>query len=254
MILLIFPICDRIELLPYFFRYYSTIGVTKFVCGLYNGKNSPYFQEIANYQSLYDLEMRPTFTCAFEQYNPVREMRGLNRIREEFATKCDWYCIADLDEFHFFGGKSIPQVIQQAERSGYEAVHGLLSDRIAIDGIFPEIDLEQALDTIFPLACNLSKCSGACCHKVVLAKTNVKIGPGHHHTKATTWRNAAEVHHFKWQKGVYEVIEDRFRRYTKQEMRWARIQLPAALQLIHRGGVSLDNPKLRITMAPRLGI
>ena len=251
--LLIFPVFNRIELLPQFLRYYSLLGITRFVCGLYKGEESPFYGDIMAFQARYDLEIRTSLACSIDAYNARGEKRGLNKIREEFAKDSGWYCIADLDEFHFFRGKSIPHIIQEAESGGYEAVHGVFSDRIALDGSFPELDGRKTLDDTFPLVCDLSKCAGRTCDKIVLAKAFVKIEVGHHTARAKTWRNAAEVHHFKWHKGAYEVLEDFHRRYARQGLRWAKTEYPAVLELMHRSGIKLDNPNLRIQTAPRIG-
>src|ERR1041385_6881970 len=117
--LMIFPVCDRVELLPYFLRYYQAMGATQFVCGLYNGKRNRLDKSIAAFESHYHLHIRTSVTCNRDRFSPVNEALGLNAIREEFAGPFGWYGIADLDEFHYFGGRTIPEQIHAAEKGGY---------------------------------------------------------------------------------------------------------------------------------------
>jgi hypothetical protein len=248
--LIIFPVCDRIKLLPYFLQYYSSIGATQFVCGLYNGEKSLLYNKVSSYKRHFNLQIQTSFTSDPSLWNTHSETHGLNRIREEYSKKYDWYCIADLDEFHYFKGKTLPEMVQEAEQGGYDAMHGVFFDRIAIDGAFP--DIKGTLDKTFPLVCDLTKCARLASSKIVMARNHVKIHSGHHKTNAKTWYNAAEVHHFKWSKGVYESITFHYNRYQRQGLRTAD-GWPRILKLID-GGVDIANPKLRVRPASKLGI
>ena len=251
--LIIFPVLDRIKLLPFFLKYYASMGATQFVCALYNGERNPLYDQILSFASQYNLHLRTSVNCNFDRYSPQREMLGLNKIRMEFAGKSDWYGIADLDEFHFCGGRTIPETIGEAEARKSNAVHGVFFDRIAAGGGFSEIGA-ASLDDTFPLSCNLTFCSGAACNKIAFARSHVRIERGHHHAKTTVWRNAVEVHHFKWQKGIFEMYEDRYRRFKRLGLPQANRELPAMLKLINRNGINIDNKKLAIKPASKIGI
>jgi hypothetical protein len=249
--LMIFPVYGRIDLLPYFLKYYSSLGVSQFVCGLYDGKKNPSYEQILSFRSQYRLIVRPSVDSTLATYNPVTEAHGLNVIRMEFMPHYPWYAIADLDEFHCFSGKSLPKVALQAESLACDAVHGVFVDRIAADGSFPKIS--GILDDVFPLACNLTHCFGGCCRKIVLARSRVKISSGHHRANGRIWYNAAEVHHFKWHYAIHEVIHDCHKRYQKQGLRWAMRELPLAKKLISEK-IDLHNKRLRVRQAAILGI
>jgi hypothetical protein len=194
--LMIFPVFDRIKLLPYFLRYYSSQGVTQFVCALYNGERNLLYNQILHFKRCYNLHIRTSLICKIEEFSPQGETLGLNKIREEFAKEFEWYCIADLDEFHFCGSKTFFEMVQEAEINGFNAIHGVFFDRIAEDGSFPEIQ-DKPLDETFPLSCNLTFCSGAGCNKIAFAKSNIRIECGHHRAEANVWPNMVQVHHFK---------------------------------------------------------
>lgn len=249
--IIIFPICDRIRLLPYFLRYYASLGAKEFVCGLYNGEQNPLYDQVREVGSSYGLHVHTSVACVFEKYRGALEIDGLNWIRQKYAIKHGWYCIADLDEFHHFHGQSLAEVARSAEHNSFTAIHGQFIDRISADGTFP--DLQGSLDATFPLGCDLSLCAGLACRKIALAKSQVAITAGHHDAQANICRNAAEVHHFKWSNGVREMVVDKHRRYREQALPWATEQLPKLLKLIENG-IDLSNPNLNLRPAAKLGI
>lgn len=65
--------------------------------------------------------------------------------------------------------------------------------------------------------------------------------------------NAAEVHHFKWSRGVGRRLEDHFQAHQRRGYNWAKKEIPQALKLI-RHGLNLRNPRLRVRSAIRLGV
>jgi hypothetical protein len=250
--LMILPINERIELLPYFLRYYSALGVTRFVCGLYNGESNPLYPQIAVWASHYDLHIRNTVLAGqADHYLPDIELPGLNRIREEFAADYRWFAIADLDEFHYFGGPNLPEMEEEAERRGCEAVHGIFFDRVSADGGFPEIN--GPLDKTFPLVCNLTARAGQPHDKITLARSHVSITSGHHQVAARVWRKAVQVHHFKWSRGVGQRIEAHYLKAKAMGIARRVAAMRPQLELV-RQRVNLRDPRLRVFPAPRLGI
>jgi hypothetical protein len=249
--LIIFPVYSRVKLLPYFLRYYSSIGITHFVCALYDGKNNPLYQQIIKFSTRYNLTVRTSIDSRVKPYNPYNEMHGLNKIRREFRKKYDWYCIADLDEFHFFNGLELIQVRQKAEKLGCVAAGGKFVDRVAENGAFPPI--RGPLDETFPLGCDLTFCLGARHQKISMAQSNIEICLGHHNVKAKVAWGLSETHHFKWHRGMKMTLQQRYKNYSKQGIPWAKRELPLQLRLA-QSGINFDEPSLRIRRAQRLGI
>jgi len=249
--LVIFPVRDRIELLPYFLKYYTTIGATRFVCGLYGGRKSPLYKPMAAFQKKYDLAILSSGEIAYEEFNARLEAVGLNKIRRKVVKRGEWYAIADLDEFHYCKGRTLPEVAAAAQAAGCHAVQGIFRDRIAADGQFPRI--HGRLDDTFPLACRLTSRAGLSSRKIVLAKWHVAIAPGHHRANTKVLPKAAWVQHFKWSAGVSERAAQMHQRYTQQGRRWAIRDLPRLQRLI-QNGVNLNDRRLHIEPAVRLGI
>lgn len=249
--LVLFPVHDRVGLLPYFLRYYTSIGATRFVCALFNGKANPVYAKIASFQTRYPLQICPSFVARVEKYNPFDEKRALNRLRLEFCEKAQWYCIADLDEFHYFEGKSMLDAVRKAKRHKFQAVGGVLVDRLAANGKFPPI--RGSLDKTFPLGSDLTYCCGANNGKISLARYDVTIELGHHYTYVEIGWGISETHHFKWSRGVYRTLALRQKFYSKQGVPWAKTELPVQLSLTRRG-VNLAMPNLRLRKADKLGV
>jgi hypothetical protein len=234
-------------LLPYFFRYYSSIGATEFACILFYGQKNPAFAELVDYQKQFNLKIYPTASNSLE-YDAAIECRTQNEVRLSYASQFSWYCIADLDEFCYFGGKTLPVIAAEAESLGFEAIHGVYVDRLARDGSFPKIN--GSLDKAFPFGSNLTKCAGLNHRKVPIAKNHVPIRCGHHGTEANLWREQAKVHNFKWYEGIISIIEEKHRRRLSHGV----TRTAALLELIKTGGVDLSNPKLRVWKAAHLGV
>lgn len=250
--IVIVAICDRISLLPHFLSYYSRIGGTRFIVALYNGDKNPLYKEVEAFNRYYDLHIRPSIICPWEEFNGPREARGLNLIREEFSPKDGWYCAADLDEFVYREGKTLPEIVAEAESAGYEAVHGEFLDRISSTGkLVPVGDL---LDECFPLCCNLSRHGGVTMSKIPLARSHLEIWSGRHRVGTKMcWYNATEIHHFKWTSEIRNVLEVRYKSYVAQRLPWAE-ESKRFLDVTATGGIDVSDPKFNVRPAALLGV
>lgn len=220
--LVICPIFDRIELLPFYLRHYTNLGATQFVFAVWNGETNPLWHRIDDWKFDYPIELRKSVECPIESYNGPSETVGLNRMREEFRKTHDWFCVADLDEFCWFkDGASMRAVAGEADMAGFSSVHGFFHDRFARDLSFPAIDPSKTLDEQFPLRADATGWHGANTNKVCLARTNVPILSGHHGATGAIWMNQIEVHHFKWTQGVEARLQERFKHLTGQGVHWA---------------------------------
>lgn len=246
--LVIFGINDRADLLPYFTKYYASIGATHFACIITDGSRNPLYDTIRSYLADYDSSFFQSFRK--DGFSPHAESKVANRIRIEFSTRFQWYCVADLDEFYYFSGQNFGEVIPEATARGFDAVHGLFVDRLSKDGTFPPIC--GTLDAAFPLGSNLSQCFGLIHHKIPLAKIHLKIGSGHHKVGGKCWRRKVEVHHFKWHSGIVDSLQAKYARKLRQHPAWAN----RVLEMLNaiRGGTLNDRPRLRLWTASKLGV
>jgi hypothetical protein len=249
--LVICPIFDRCDLLPFYLRYYTRLGATQFVVALWNGERNPVFEVVKSYTN-WPIEIRTSIECLVKDYNGPDESHGLNQIRLEFKERgFPWYCLADLDEFCWFkDGKTMPQIVAEAEAAGFNAVHGTFYDRLARNGKFPPIG--EVLDDTFPLTAEITKAMGATTGKVPLSHIDLAVESGHHYTKGKPWWNQVEVHHFKWTDGVVGRLRERDMYFTAQGLPWSG-ESKRCLEAVLDEDFS-TNPRYRWREARKIGI
>lgn len=251
---LIVSIYDRVDLLPFFLRFYQERGIDRFVVALHNGEDNPLYWPILVHKKKYDLHVRASILCAKDQYSNAAETPGLNRIREEFVKPREWFAIADSDEFVIcYQRLSFPQLAQIAEHErNCLGVHGNVIDRMASDGQFPPVDLKRSLDEQFPLALDITRTTGCNFNKVPLARGDVEILHGHHNISGMTWYRAVEVHHFKWTQGVQDRLRERQTAYYKQRAP-GREEVTSFLRQT-KNGVNLQEATYKIRPAVPVGV
>jgi hypothetical protein len=246
--LVICPIFDRCDLLPFYLRYYTRLGATQFVVALWNGERNPVYEVIRSYTD-WPIEIRTSIECLIKDYNGPDESNGLNRIRTEFNDRFPWYCLADLDEFCRFNG-TMPEVAAAAEKEGYEAVHGVFYDRFALKG-YPPIRQDTTLDETFPMMADATRLLGANHNKIPLSRSDVEVESGHHFTKGKTWWNQVEVHHFKWTDGLVGRLRERDMFFTAQGLPWSG-ESRKFLQAVEDDDIR--TPNFRFREARKIGI
>lgn len=252
--LVICPIFDRIELLPFYLTYYTRLGATQFVMALWNGRDNLLYELVQAYAGQYPIELRTSITCPVSKYNGPDESNGLNQILDEFRGKHEWYCVADLDEFYWFdGGRIFRQVIETCAQNCHLAVHGTFCDRFARGYSYPPIMQGQSLDATFPLICDVTRCHGGNDNKITLCHSSIKIESGHHYTstKQIGW-NMTEVHHFKWTEGILDRLRERDAFFHQQGMLWAgeSKRFIGALEM----AAYMEDPNYRTREARSLGV
>lgn len=249
--LAIVTIKDRIALLPYFLRYYQSVGCSRFIVALYQGTENPLYPAIEEFRSVADLEIRTSVCCPPDQWCGQVEAEAVERIRQTLPDQ--WHVIADLDEFYWMPeGRKLQEVAQNAQEEGYGAVTTFLADRIAQDGSLTPPG--ESLCETYPLACNLTESVGGCRHKILLARMSVPLWSGHHFVAdKTPVKHYGECQHFKWQPGVLDFLMARYEAYTRLKLPWA-IEGPKTVEKFVNGKLNMADPSIRTWPAVRLGI
>jgi len=247
--LVLFTTKDRIALLPYFFRYYLSIGATRFICCLFQGRNNPHYPEIEAWKGKVDLEIRDGVMEEAVWCGPA-DAKAVDRIR---ATLRDpWHVVADLDEFYWTAGVTLQDMMARLEAGGYAASVCRLVDRFAADGSL--VAPGETLDGTYPLATNLTESFGACCFKLNIVRTTLELRSGHHDTQhgapLLAW---GECHHFKWVPGILEILEERVHRLRKLNLPWSEEGIRTKAKFVN-GKLNFKDPDLKTWPAPLLGI
>jgi len=249
--LVVFTAKDRIALLPYFFRYYLSIGATRFLCCLYRGQKNPLYPAIENWRNYLDLKIQSTGDFDVEAYCGPSEAAAVERIR---ATLTDpWHVIADLDEFYWLPpGTTLQNMVVKLEAGKYTAASCHLIDRIAEDGSLAPPG--AMLDITYPLAFNLTQAIGACPNKIAIVSARTPLQSGHHNvadgSPTLAW---GEFHHFKWLPGIIELLVERSVYFTRLGLPWAAEGWRTAGMFID-GKLDLKNPAIKTWLAPPVGV
>jgi hypothetical protein len=219
--LVICPIFDRCELLPFYLRHYTRLGASRFVLALWDGPRNPQWDAVQAASRDFPVTLETSTKCSREEFNGPVEAAGIKRLVAARASQHEWYCIADLDEFCYFGGRTMPECAQEATKMGYSALHGRFVDRVAADGTLPEITPQSVLDDLFPMQAAMSSKAHVCQDKVPMALTRLGVESGHHKVHGGgLWKHAVEVHHFKWTAGLQERLKERAELFLAQGLSW----------------------------------
>ena len=253
MITVFVTVLDRIELLPYFLEYYSKLGADRFVVIASGGFKSPIWKQLEYHK------LREMFYliegCVGDPHGDA-ENDALNEARHGFQD--GWHVVCDLDEFHSFGGSSLPAMVIGLERSGIDATQHLFADRLANDLSFSPIS--GSLDDTFPLKSNLSEIMGCAASKIGLIRHDISTIVGHHHCltppNAHYWKilkNDFETHHFKWVSGIVDRIRERIELFDRIGVSYVS-ESKKFLTFIKDGKLDPETPGLKIEPAVKLGI
>lgn len=201
-------IVDRVGLLPFFLRYYSKQGITRFVYILFNGDKNPCYPELSAMSQGYTWEMRP-FEGDQGRYQPQYEVCPINLAKEEFVKPDEWYAVADLDEFHHYG-VAFPQVVEEAKRRGFQCIWSMLVDRFGPGASSLPLRQDLTLDEQFPLCSHITEWSGGNPYKVGLQVGEFEIYCGHHCARDWGYRRG-KTHHFRWHGQYRNYLAERLR-------------------------------------------
>lgn len=193
-----------------FVDHYAKLGVTRFEIAFHFVQSTPTGLREATLRESARLVGSPSSVSS----GPWRaETNGLlrDRIRANHAAG-EWAVVTDVDEFQYHP-VSVQEVTAMAARGGRATVEGLLFDRVAASGRPVAIDPSDGIDKTYALGGFITHyLVGGDCRKVTLARSDVVLGSGNHHSPTHPARVGAPVspvHHFKWRQGVIEYLERR---------------------------------------------
>jgi len=247
--LVVFTAKDRMALLPYFFRYYLSIGATRFLCCLQQGQNNALYETVAAWKTKLDLEIKPTGLvlpwCGPNEAFEVEHIRA--------GIKDPWHVIADLDEFYWLPkGTTLQDMVAKLEAGNFKAASCHLIDRIATDGSL--VAPGETLDDTYPLAFNLTRAIGACFDKIAIVRTGTPLRSGHHgladDSPVLAW---GEFHHFKWLPGILALLDKRSTDLTRLGLPWAGEGWKVIDKFVD-GKLNFNDPDIQTWPAPLLGI
>ena len=216
---------DHINLLPYFFDYYSKFNVKKILLLVNTFENDKYFQVIQSWIKLQPFAKKCVLKNWSGSFNEDEKIwQEIIFINENCKHK-DWVLYTDIDEFQYYP-KNIQTSIQHATDLGFNYLEGRLIDRVSVTGELTKFDYSLSLEVQYPIGGlitnNLLK---AWDKKIVCAEATKIVGGGHHiflnqHYKSFNGFNTQlytdeispfsfgiEVHHFKWNSKILDKVK-----------------------------------------------
>ncbi len=161
----------------------------------------------------------------------------------------DWFLLADTDEFQRYP-TDVAAVISECQNNEWEFVRGLMVDRVASDGGFPDLDPQRTLDQQFPLGCIATPViQQSDCRKITLVRGAIIVVYGQHHAPFGTGCPRelilSRVDHFKWNSTAIENMRRRAVEFREQRRaHWYVSQNLVDYVDRHGGRFDLSDPAL----------
>lgn len=205
------------DLLPHFYRHYSSRGVRWFLFGIHRGESNSCWNRVRELNTLgLQVEVVASYSGGIDGQKEGESLEAL-RLR---VPPDQWYIPADLDEFHTFGELPFPEVVEACQWQGADYVASRLCDRISEDGRIPlRIDPEIPITEQFPRQADISGgILKACVDKVCVARQCVQVNSGHHHAVGPHKPLSSKglTYHFKWFGDLYAKEQEKFESYRSK--------------------------------------
>jgi hypothetical protein len=194
-----------------FVSHYRTLGVERFFIGVHLAPDTSVDREEETLEAL-----RRSVPGGPAHVSRGPWLAGTNAVvrdRLRSAAGEGWHVVADADEFQQYPAP-IPDLLPEYAATSDGVVEGLLFDRVAESGELRRWDPAGHLDTAYPLGGFFTATVvGGDPRKVVLARSEIRIGSGNHWAPGLRVGPARlppiPVHHFKWRAGCREYLERR---------------------------------------------
>lgn len=216
MITVFINIYDEIALLPDAVAYYRAWGAERIVVSVCNGSLNKVWNDIGGLNLGEDVIRVPGQRGQY--HDADLEAEDLNYYRECFDG---WHVIADLDEFHWYGGMTFGQLADACEKAGASHVHSTVIDRVTRTLNMVPIHHCGTLYETFPMVCNLTEALGCNVNKAAFLKSGVHSAAGHHYAGGKPLGLEFETHHFKWNDKARQRIVNKLEGFKSRPKKWA---------------------------------
>jgi hypothetical protein len=216
---LICSIYNRTELFPHFINYYTGMGITQFIFGVWNGKNNSSWDYLSTFGTNVILEEGTS-----DIRTSINDATLQNQLRQKYVDKGEWFSIADLDEFHALHPYTrFSDIAKDAQKQNAEIVMSEFVDRIALNGVLPETITTASLWEQFPVSAPVTRdIVHGVCQKVMLMRGDIEICCGHHPFDETRrkFSKVGQTYHFKWWGNLLEQSTARWHQYEAMNIPW----------------------------------
>ncbi|KAL6071635.1 hypothetical protein QOT17_006070 [Balamuthia mandrillaris] len=228
--------------LPYYLTHYQQLGldfrysyIIVIATEELEGERKEIYQQMVNILDQYGAYHELFTNLTGENHDFISRLTSNRGVREQ-----DWVLHTDVDELHEWmtgykiveeGGEvkqrrqTVPEfLLETVDKTDFTHVVGHFMDRVAADGtllpILPWTEGGASLWQQFPLGCQVTKVvTRGTVQKVLAFRGSYKVNNGQHTLmlkesvveccQTTAWPEVMTVHHFKFIKGVPEVLKER---------------------------------------------
>lgn len=237
---------NRVEILPFFVDHYLSLGVDKFVFGLWRGRENKNWDGIVDIMEDKKVPYVLEKSFDFEVYCGKHDSYYQNFVRKNHIADDEWYVIADLDELQVISPdyRSYDDMAVDLDKEKATFVEGTMVDRITSDGSIPEhLGKDSDIFQQFPVSARVSeKICCACCIKVLVCKGFHNIESGHHSVaNGVKFSRKYVTYHFKWFGGVLSTLAERYKNYQKLDLPWKDEPNRAYQHIVRNGGIKITD-------------
>ncbi len=208
---------DNCDMLPHFIDHYRDLGVDEFHIILHAPPGKDDFRaEALRIMTEKGIAPAQIYEGGWDSRISTNLINGL---KTQYPD--DWFIVADSDELQIYE-KPLRDVIKSAHDNGQTYITGSFVDRVSADGSMKAINHQSSIWEQFPHAGFVSfPLSGAMPYKITACKGNVILSQGQHGVLVpesqwpVTGTVEAQVHHFKWNKNVYDNLVSRQLRFKE---------------------------------------
>lgn len=206
---------DNCDMLPHFIDHYRDLGVDEFHIILH----APPDKEDFRAEALRIMQTKGIIPAQIYEggWNSRISTNLINSLKTQYPD--DWFVVADSDELQIYE-KPLRDIINGIRDCGQTYITGSFVDRISEDGAMKAIDDQSSIWEQFPYAGFVSfPLSGAMPYKITACRGDVILSQGQHGVLIpeskwpVTGKVEAQVHHFKWNKNVYDNLVSRQSRF-----------------------------------------
>jgi hypothetical protein len=235
-----------VDLVPHWLDHYLRIGVDQFVLCVLREGMEPRLDEIRSM-----IAGLPVHVHLFSDWTDARQELVMRHALDEVGCRPrDWVVRCDVDELNEFPCP-IDVLARAMDKADKAAVHGHFIDRVALEGKLAALAPTPSLARQYPIECRLTeKILGGFTQKIMLARHEVTMHPGHHEASAPSgnheigaWQDY-RVHHFKWRDGIMERLDWTLANVAKRDSSWG-IETQKFLDFVKPfGRIPVEDPRI----------
>lgn len=204
-------------LIPHFVRHYALLGFTDIIIVAGEECSGVDWNEIRAQVPQVEIHIEKLYRGVFDN---GRDTGLINGLRTSYVESLEeWASWADLDEFFEF---PIPLHSAATLPPGINCLEGFFVDRIAANGMLPDVLPNLRISLQFPISTRITKrLLNGNDRKVMLFRGFQLVNRGHHSMEGErVFSKPGRILHYKWNSMVLSHLDDRISSKEKTGYQW----------------------------------